>query len=130
MNHPETHLVTASHGPRPAGRPDRCFYCGQMVGREHKLDCVMRERTVVIEVTLQVPIAVPESWDAGAIEFRYGDSSWCADNLIDLLENCTGKHCLCGYFESRFLREATAGDEQRMQTVIEGFENPEGRADA
>lgn len=113
MQHPETHRVTAAHGPRPAGPPDRCFYCNQPVGAEHDPDCVCRERTVVIRLTMDVTVAVPEHWTVDDIEFKYNDSSWCMDNILSVLERPHAHGaCLCGSTHARFRHEATEDDDE------------------
>lgn len=106
----ETQRVTQEHGPRPAGRPDQCFYCGQPVGEDHQPDCVMRERTVVIEWTIRMVVKVPESFTQENIEFKYNGSSYCNDNLLSYLdkEDC----CLCQRSKVIFVREATEQDEK------------------
>lgn len=98
---------------RPAGKPDECFYCHQPIGMEHKTGCVIRSRTVVMEVTITLVREVPEHWDTDIIEFTWGQGTWCADNIIETLEKITedDDHCLCGQFDSRYVREATAEDE-------------------
>jgi hypothetical protein len=53
MNHPETYIVTEKNGPRPAGPPDECFYCGQKIGQKHKSDCVCRDRSVMVRMIVE-----------------------------------------------------------------------------
>jgi hypothetical protein len=112
MLHPETHLVTKENGPRPAGDPDKCFYCGEPLGSEHKMDCVCRSRTVIVRYVFELPIDVPESWDKDMIEFaRGGGGGWCGDNAPDDLNRLREDYCLCEFFHSEYVREATAEDE-------------------
>jgi hypothetical protein len=115
MEHPETHLVTPTYGPRPAGSPDRCFYCDQSVGTEHVLTCVLRSRTVVLRYTFEVVVDVPDAWDADDIESHRNDSSWCADYAVDDLLQRHDEVCWCGNFSAEYLREATADDEEVWQ---------------
>lgn len=118
MIHPETQIVTPQHGPRPAGSEHECFYCQARLGQPHKADCVMRMRTVLVRWTVEYVVAVPESWDQGAIEFHRTEGSRCQSNnvgeLQDILDNPNIVGCLC-YGESRtqFVREATDYDEER-----------------
>lgn len=116
MIHPETQKVTKTHGPRPAGKPDQCFYCQQPLGSNHKHECVMRQRTVMMQVTITLPVAVPECWTPEHIEFHRNESSWCAGNWAnDLLEDPAADdpepRCICSHYEAEYLREATAQDE-------------------
>lgn len=105
----KTHLVTNTYGPRPFGRPDECFYCHAPVGSEHVSGCVMRQRTVIMRWTYEIPISVPEDWTTETIEFHDNDSSWCANNSVDTLERLRGDEthgCLCHMFSAEYLREA------------------------
>lgn len=117
-----TNMVTSENGPRPAGRPDQCYYCGQPVGLEHKADCACRVKVVMIEVTMRIPRVVPASWDAGLVDFHLNDSSWCADNIgDDLTQYLAAKNddapCMCGTFSGKFLRDADANDLQGVDVV-------------
>ena len=113
MKHTETHMVTLKNGPRPAGPPDKCFYCGMDIGEEHAVECVCRTRSVVMRHEFEVTVDVPDSWSAEDIEFHYNQSSWCAGDAIAEIE----RHgdCLCGIFTSKYLREATENDEARLR---------------
>jgi hypothetical protein len=117
-----TELVTPENGPRPFGRPDRCFYCGQALGAEHAPGCVLRRKVVMVEVTLRIPRVVPAAWDSRQVEFQLNDGSWCADNIEgDLAQYQESRGddapCLCGAFHAKFLREATAEDLQGLDLV-------------
>lgn len=106
-------LVTVENGPRPAGKPDECFYCQRKLGEEHLSRCVLRSRTVVVRVTIEMVRQVPDDWTAEDIEFHINDSSWCADNIVDDLTRFTerGEGCLCRHLSAEYVREATAEDE-------------------
>lgn len=117
-----TNTVTAENGPRPAGKPDQCFYCGQPLGAEHANDCVCRVKVVMVEVTMQIPRVVPASWPPGIVNFHLNDSSWCADNIGNDLERYLAAKsddapCMCGRFHGKFLREATEADLQGVDLV-------------
>jgi hypothetical protein len=117
-----TNLVTPENGPRPAGRPDQCFYCGQPVGAEHKEDCVCRVKVVMVEVTMTIPRVVPASWGADDVDFKLNESSWCANNIAsDIGEYMAAMSdeapCMCGAFHGKFLRDATEEDLQGVDVV-------------
>lgn len=112
MIHPETHPVTATHGPRPAGNPGECFYCHNEVGTEHKPDCVMRERTIVIRYSIDVCIAVPEDWTPEQIEAHRNNGRWCFDNIYSELER-GDEGCLCDVATAKYVKEADEDDELR-----------------
>jgi hypothetical protein len=102
---------------RPAGKPDECFYCQAKVGEQHKSECVLRRRTVVVRMTIEHVIDVPEDWDASNIEFHRNESSWCANNAKADLDRVfdradqDGATCLCGRVHYEYVREATTEDE-------------------
>lgn len=90
-------VLENDYGIRPAGKPDECFYCGQKVGHRHKPDCVVVTKKVMMRFTIDIPVNVPHSWSKDDIDFRYNGGTWCADNLIDMLEDYESKNgCLCG----------------------------------
>jgi hypothetical protein len=108
--------VTPESGPAPAGQPDECFYCKVKVGGEHAPDCVVRQRTVVCRVAIDLVRAVPEDWDGEMINFHMNDSSSCSNNLLrevaDLLARLEDDaRCACGFVEGSYLREADEDDE-------------------
>ena len=95
-------IVSPLNGPRPAGKPDECFYCHQKIGDEHKEDCVCFQRIVMIEARITMPRVIPASWTADSIEFQLNNGSWCADNIVDDLNKLREKNevagCLCPHF--------------------------------
>jgi hypothetical protein len=111
------HWLVADYGIRPAGPPDRCFYCEVPQGQEHAEGCVMRRRTVLVGFTVALVIEVPEHWSEGEIEYYYGDSEKSGPALLDDLEQAVGRMEQAGrsmtpYIRARFVREATEEDEQ------------------
>jgi hypothetical protein len=105
-------LPVDDDGVRPAGPPDRCFYCARPKG-EHALDCVCLERTVVVEMRIQYVRTVPKAWTVSQIEFLLNDSSSCADNEVRLVaeqaQSAPENFCnTCPRTEFSYLREATA----------------------
>lgn len=112
---------------RPAGAPGECFYCRQPVGHEHKKGCVVRTRTVVMEVTITLVREVPEDWDTELIEFTWNEGSWCASNIVDDLAKIAENddRCLCGQFAARYVREATSEDEIELGHT-QGFSSDDG----
>jgi len=111
----------------------RCFYCPSHLGEPHQEDCVCRQRTVVVDVTIQCTITVPDNWKPDDIEWHYNEYTH-ATNIYSKLEHYIKRHDdLCwgitvptgtpgvalsraqGYDASRlkvaFVREATEVDE-------------------
>ena len=108
---------------RPLGNPDECFYCGEKVGGQHKDDCIMRSKTVVVNFSVDVVLDVPEHWDANRIDFRHNESSWCASNLIDLLKEQSEDRCLCPFTKATYLRDASEEDEDSWGYYVTDLES-------
>lgn len=109
-----TDWTVGEYSVRPAGNPNECFYCHAKVGEQHKKDCVIRSRTVNLDVTMHIVMDVPEDWDEGQIDFHYNMSSWCASNLLTYLDyrEDSGR-CLCNITDVKYVGEATEEDEER-----------------
>ena len=84
-------------GIRPAGKPDECFYCKSKVGQPHKHNCVCVSKKVKLKATIEYIKEVPICWDKERIEFQFNGGTWCADNLIEDINNYIKKtgDCLC-----------------------------------
>ena len=101
---------------RPARLDGTCFYCHVPMGGEHEKGCVIRQRTVDVELTVRFPISVPEDWDEESINFHRNESTWCADNIIPELER-EGKRvgCLCRATTIRYLGESSIALEEVLR---------------
>ena len=116
--------VTPEHGPRPAGKPDQCFYCRAPMGSDHALDCVLRVKTVVIRATFEMVIAVPDEWDEETINFCRNEGSWCVDNLVDHMADFIERSregdggCFCGSTKIQYLRDATRPDMDNLPIAV------------
>lgn len=107
---------------RPAGKPAQCFYCKAPLGSQHIPKCNIRQRTVVIELRMDLVVDVPEDWDNDQIKFFFnGEGSNCQSNLLDNITDLrermdqappdVGRHCFCGIIDTQYVREATTEDE-------------------
>lgn len=98
-------VLVNDNGIRPAGPPDQCFFCGQKVGDPHAPTCVCLHRIVKVRYSFDIEIEVPHNWNKESIEFQKNESTWCANNALDELnefaENLNG--CLCPYFQAEVL---------------------------
>lgn len=104
--------TVGEYSVRPAGKQDRCFYCGKLLGEQHDETCVIRGKTVVVDFTIRTVLDVPESWDEEQINFYYNDGSWCADNLLNKLEyRSDNVRCLCDITNAEYVKDATDKDE-------------------
>jgi len=111
--------TVGQEGIRQGGEPDRCFYCNQPIGSQHRADCVIRSRTVIIEARIKMLISVPESWDSDMVEFHRNEGSWCASNVVEELDDQAKRcGCLCNDAEFSFVREATDEDEAEYRYSV------------
>lgn len=108
--------IVGTRGIRPAGPPDKCLYCGGQVGAEHLVDCTIRQRTIVARVSVDILLVEPESWTVDDLEFRWNESSSCANNLLERIRETVDRRgeesCMCSVVEAKYLREATEEDEE------------------
>lgn len=116
-------VLPDDNGIRPDSSPDRCFYCGQSIGEDHRDDCVCLTKRVKVVYSFTIEIDVPSFWAPHDIEFHHNESSWCAGNAIpDLLEYFLTTYlegrplsnaedwdipCICGAFECEYLEEVS-----------------------
>ncbi len=64
-----------------------------------------------MKFSIELVCCEPAYQDKGDMEFRYNDGSWCADNLLQALEQLGEKNgCLCNFIKAEYLREATQED--------------------
>lgn len=116
--------IVGEYSIRPAGDPDKCFYCGVHKGGTHKPECVIRNRTVVLKMTIDLVVEVPEDWDKQTIEFNKNQGTWCASNILSELERLDGHAgCLCPFMEFEYIREATQDDEELYGVYVNKIES-------
>jgi len=113
----ESRIVTASNGPRPGGNANECFYCHESVGSQHKHDCVLFTKTVVITVQIELVKSVPASWTDEQVLFFCNESSSCSDNLIDDIASMQERlnkngFCSCRLVKAVGVEDATEDDEE------------------
>lgn len=96
---------------RPIGPAGHCTYCREPIGSDHKPDCVIRQRTVVLRMTIEYVASVPADWTPEQIEFHRNDSSWCCGNAVkDIVALHDGGDCMCDRTSFEYVREATGED--------------------
>ena len=75
--------------------------CRAQEGREMgkgEINLGDRRKTIIVDFTLTLPVSVPEEWDSEMVDFYYGEGSWCANNIIEMLIEQEKKcGCLCSY---------------------------------
>lgn len=100
----ESELCTLDNGPRPAGPPDSCFYCNAPLDTLHVEGCVLRQKVVMVRMSAEFPITVPQHWEAGDIEFHRNESTWCTSNVIEELDRLAEEFesCLCGMVKFQY----------------------------
>jgi hypothetical protein len=101
---------------------DNCFWCLSEVGEEHAIGCPSRRRTVVLKISFEIVMPVPESWDDEQIVFHYNLARACSSNLLQDLSDLNKRvDCLCDFTTVEFLREATPEDEEKNKVFIKDF---------
>lgn len=116
------------HGIRPAGQPDRCFYCGRAVGQTHREDCVIRDRTIVCRLSFEYTVRIPEDWTPERFEEHRNEGTWCMNNAMHELDGVLRRRAagvlsealpaidqvdLCYHARVEFVREADEADQVR-----------------
>ena len=102
---------------RPAGPADWCFYCRQPHGTQHKEDCVIRQRTIVVRTTIDRVVEVPEYYTLEDIRFYLSKGTGCADNGVEEIHSMVKRldsagKCSCHLTTTEYVREAPAEDER------------------
>jgi len=79
--------------------------CQSRIGDPHKSDCVCVVKKVRLKLEIMVEVDVPHFQEKEDIEFHYGESSWCANNIIDWMESHITKdqECLCDRTKVNFV---------------------------
>lgn len=118
MIQPETNLVTKKNGPAQAGKPGECFYCNERIGRAHAVDCILRKRTIIVSVTIDLLQEVGQTHTEADVNQIFG-KTWRKDNITGAIESATKQGCLCDLATVKFKREASAEDEKRHGYKLE-----------
>lgn len=92
------------------GHRTTCFYCKEPEGQPHKFKCVCNRRKVRVRYSWEVEAEYPASWGKDDIEFHMNESSWCADNALDSLDDLFSDECSCPVFRGEFVREMGEDD--------------------
>lgn len=108
-------LPVKDNGVRPAGDPHKCFYCGQEITQPHKEDCVCRERTIVLRLSLEYVVAVPAYYTEKDILFHRNEGTFCMDNDIDRMKV---DGCFCAASDVAYVREATEEDMRNLPNAM------------
>lgn len=94
-----------------------CTYCQEKIGQPHKWECVIPQKWVTVRMTITMPMQFPRSWDKDNIEFKLNESSWCASNIVDELEELSKQVDLCNITEFEFLHEG--------EVITAAYERPD-----
>ena len=98
-------FIVTKKAQRPAKMDGRCFYCNELIGSNHKLDCVLVQKKVKIKMTVEYEVDVPSSWNKENIEFHRNEGTWCSNNAIDELETAFEKTCMCGTTKFKYIKD-------------------------
>ena len=91
---------------RPASDKRQCFYCRQLIGGNHKHDCILINKKVKVRLTVEYEVEVPNYWGKENIEFHRNDGVWCSDNAISELDKFFAGDdapCMCSASEFEYL---------------------------
>jgi len=120
---------TAGLRPHPSNwkkEPEKasthCLYCSQPVPN-HTTECVVPQRTVVVQFTTMMVISMPRCFDEEAINFAMNDSSACMSRYVEQLEREANQEegmChICARSEMKYIREASAEDHEQLSYIAE-----------
>lgn len=94
---------------RPSSTERRCFFCLEPIGEYHLNECVLVRKKIKVRMTVEYIADCPASWDGDNVEFRYNESSWCANNAIDELKKAFDSGaCMCNATQFEYLGVASA----------------------
>lgn len=94
-------------GIHPTGLPGQCSYCRRAIGDYHRDTCVMVTKKIELEFSFKIPVVVPHFWNQEDIVRHYTQSTWCADNALDMIidwQGTPGNNCLCPITDCKFVR--------------------------
>lgn len=116
--------VTSDH-VTAGGPPDACCWCKAKLGQQHTPSCPVRSRTVVIDATIRLVCHVTEDRTPDEIEFGMNHGRWCADNILRDFDSLAAHGgCLCDFLTVRYVREATAEDEDKYGVHVRNDDRP------
>lgn len=115
-------LTVRAGDARPLGKPDECFYCQAPMGAEHRPECVIPSKLVVVRLTIDTLVSVPISHERDTIEAAYGgELSYCADNTLERLgawaANKEKPDCACGAVVSAELRGDATDEDMNLPRI-------------
>jgi len=91
--------------------PTKCFYCNSHLGNPHEFECVVPTRKVKVKVIIDLVVDEPISWDKYDIESHLNESSWCADNILDKIEEYKENgRCICNITKIEYVGELENGN--------------------
>ncbi len=111
MRFPGNVVTAEDTRARGNGVPTKCFYCNGIPGGPHDAECVCVDRPVHVRLTLDLIVTVPRSWTKEQAEFRWNESTYCMDNIIEEIQRQAdadgSERCMCSRAEIRLLGDAT-----------------------
>lgn len=90
---------------RPASSKEQCFYCGSLIGENHKQGCVLIIKKVLVKATIEYEIEVPSNWKRSNVEYSRNEGTWCSSNIIDELIKLSEDHCLCNKVVYKYVKD-------------------------
>lgn len=75
-------FVVTERAQHPARMDGTCFYCRQVIGTEHKSDCVLVVKKVKVRLVVEYEIEVPATWSKSDVELLRDDGPACLESGI------------------------------------------------
>ncbi len=105
-------IFTVTENAKRPGSPNfhGCFYCRQAIGEKHLVSCVLIKKKVKVRMTVEFEMVEPANWSKDEMDFYWNDSSWCANNVLEILNeqfNTEGSPCLCNAAKFEYLGDAS-----------------------
>lgn len=90
---------------RPNGKGSgKCFYCTALIGEYHDGKCPLWKKQMLVRMTLEYPVEVPNYWTKEDLEFHRNEGTWCGDNAIQELKNLP-EETVCANAKFEYVKE-------------------------
>lgn len=84
---------------------------------------MMKNKSIVVRLTIDYVVSVPEEWDENMIEFHRNESSFCVGTDIRDLATLIELTDICGCSSSsvKYLRDTEQDDCTRLPNISQGW---------
>jgi hypothetical protein len=122
------HEPSAESAKFPYVSQKDCERCHARIGFEHKRTCEAVTKLVKVKLAYDVNVVVPHFWTEADVVFWLNDSSWCADNGLDLIELQSAEHrdnCTCNVFKGEVIETVDATPTLRRSDAAPRRDGPD-----